>query len=249
MRCWECWSWRWPQPHCGCGQREHHRILPRRGTEGGRGVLEPEDQGQDRRNDKCRRECGRQGRQNDGLRRFAGGAAQRRHAFQALCRSRSDLRQRTGGRHAVVPAGQPAAAAFGSGLRPHGHARHPAGHRAGDGGQLPPPAVARRGIHRRIYLRRSAGAVVRRAGQAAGAEHRRQLHALRRLPLLEGHDHAAGLHITALPERRHGRRRPADRADRVGAGGAERRIRRRRNYGGLLRRTRRGGLQRPPDQA
>ena len=31
--------------------------------------------------------------------------------------------------------------------------------------------------------------------------------------------------------------------------GAERRIRRRRNHGGLLRRTRRGGLQRPPDQA
>lgn len=90
------------------------------------------------------------------------------------------------------------------------------GHRARDGEQLPQAAVARRRVHRRIHLRRPAGAVVRGTGKITGAEYRGQLHALRRLPLLEGHDDADGLHLAPVREQRHGHRRPAGGADRSG---------------------------------
>lgn len=151
--------------------------------------------------------------------------------------------------HAGVPARAPAAAAHRGGLCPHGHAPHAAGHRARDGEQLPQAAVARRRVHRRIHLRRPAGAVVRGTGKITGAEYRGQLHALRRLPLLEGHDDADGLHFAPVREQRHGHRRPAGGADRSGAGRPERRVRRPGHLGRLLRRPGRGRIQRAADQA
>ena len=76
-----------------------------------------------------------------------------------------------------------------------------------------------------------------------------KLQDLRRLPLLEGHDDADGLHLAPVREQRHGHRRPAGGADRSGAGRPERRVRRPGHLGRLLRRPGRGRIQRAADQA